>query len=145
MARRRIGPWHRSRPARCHLDFILTELRRRWGPRRCWQKSYDHGWHTGLFANVTVFFVRGLNQGMYVRDYKTSDYTVHGAKPGSEFLTDQLLAHVDRWSDKSLKVKRDKFYIWGHYYDPMTPISKCPAFPVKIAVMKRVIEPFAVT
>ena len=37
-----------------------------------------------------VFFVRGLNQGMYVRDYKTSDYTVHGAKPGSEFLTDPI-------------------------------------------------------
>ena len=63
----------------------------------------DHGWHTALFANVTVFFVRGLRQGAQTTNYDTSHFTVHGAKPGSAHLTDGLLRHVDKWKAGHLR------------------------------------------
>ncbi|MBV71698.1 MAG: hypothetical protein CMH52_10195 [Myxococcales bacterium] len=88
----------------------------------------DAGWHTALFANVTVFFVRGLRQGTHVANYDTSHFTVHGAKPGSSHLTDSLLKHVDRWRDGMLKPKTDSFFIWGHYYDPHDPYFEVPGF-----------------
>jgi|GEM_PF-1720552 len=113
-------------PSRLHLDRTQTPVNSETLLAEVLRK---HGWHTSLFANVTVFFVRGLRQGMNVADYKTSDFTVHGAKPGSEFLTDSLLAHIDKWRNQSLKVKRDKFFIWGHYYDPHDPYFDVPGFP----------------
>ncbi|MEE2757656.1 MAG: sulfatase-like hydrolase/transferase [Myxococcota bacterium] len=88
----------------------------------------DAGWHTALFANVTVFFVRGLRQGTHVANYDTSHFTVHGAKPGSSHLTDALLKHIDRWRDGKLKPKTDAFYVWGHYYDPHDPYFEVPGF-----------------
>lgn len=86
-------------------------------------------WHTALFANVTVFFVRGLRQAMDVSDYKTSDFTVHGAKPGSAHMTDGILAHLDRWQKKQVRHPSDRFFLWAHYYDPHDPYFEVPGFP----------------
>lgn len=91
----------------------------------------DAGWHTALFANVTVFFVRGLRQGAQVTDYETSHYTVHGAKPGSAHLTDSLLRHVDRFVAGELRPKRERFFAWAHYYDPHDPYFEVPGFPAE--------------
>lgn len=91
----------------------------------------DSGWHTALFANVTIFFVRGLRQGAQVADYETSAYTVHGAKPGSEHMTSGVLAHIDRWREGALKPQRKKFFVWAHYYDPHDPYFEVPGFPAE--------------
>lgn len=91
----------------------------------------DRGWHTALFANVTVFFVRGLRQGAQVADYSTSDFTVHGAKPGSAYLTDKLLAHVDKFQKGRLRPKRERFFAWAHYYDPHDPYFEVPGYPAE--------------
>ncbi len=91
----------------------------------------DAGWHTALFANVTVFFVRGLRQGTQTANYDTSRFTVHGAKPGSEHMTDGLLRHVDAWREGKLKPKRDRFFVWGHYYDPHDPYFEVPDYPAE--------------
>ncbi len=91
----------------------------------------DAGWHTALFANVTVFFVRGLRQGAQVTDYSTSAYTVHGAKPGSAHMTDNLLAHVDKFREGKLKPKRERFFVWAHYYDPHDPYFEVPGYPAE--------------
>ena len=87
------------------------------------------GWHTALFANVTIFFIRGLRQGTDVGDYSTSEFTVHGAKPGSAFLTDGLLRHVDAFLGGTLQPRRDRFFLWGHYYDPHDPYFEVEGFP----------------
>ncbi|MCA9537799.1 MAG: sulfatase-like hydrolase/transferase, partial [Myxococcales bacterium] len=100
-------------------EVLLTEVLR------------DAGWHTALFANVTVFFVRGLRQGALVADYETSHYTVHGAKPGSAHMTSGMLAHVDRWMKGGLRPQRDRFYLWGHYYDPHDPYFEVEGYPAE--------------
>ncbi len=89
----------------------------------------DAGWHTALFANVTVFFVRGLRQGAQVADYSTSDHTVHGDKPGAAHMTDNLLKHVDAFAAGRLRPKRDRFFVWAHYYDPHDPYFEVPGYP----------------
>lgn len=89
------------------------------------------GWHTALFANVTIFFIRGLRQGTDVGDYKTSDYTVHGAKPGSAHLTDGLLRHADAFLAGTAQPKKDRLFLWGHYYDPHDPYFEVPGFPAE--------------
>ncbi|MAD60719.1 MAG: hypothetical protein CMH49_04270 [Myxococcales bacterium] len=81
----------------------------------------DSAFHTALFANVTIFFVRGLSQGAYTKNYDTSRHTVHGAKPGAAHLTNGLLQHIDLFQAGKLKPKRDRFFLWGHYYDPHDP------------------------
>ncbi len=91
----------------------------------------DRGWATALFANVTVFFVRGLRQGAQVTDYSTSAFTVHGAKPGAKHMTDQLLKHVDKWKAGKLRVQKERFFAWGHYYDPHDPYFEVPGFPAE--------------
>lgn len=91
----------------------------------------DAGWHTGLFANVTVFFVRGLRQGAQTANYDTSRFTVHGAKPGSAHMTDSVLRHVDQWRDGTLQPKRDRFFVWAHYYDPHDPYFEVPGYPAE--------------
>ena len=89
------------------------------------------GWHTALFANVTIFFVRGLRQGTDVGNYETSDFTVHGAKPGSAHLTDGLLRHVDAFLAGKATPKKDRLFLWGHYYDPHDPYFEVPGFPAE--------------
>ncbi|MCB9549457.1 MAG: sulfatase-like hydrolase/transferase [Myxococcales bacterium] len=89
----------------------------------------DKGWHTALFANVTIFFIRGLRQGTHTADYSTSDFTVHGAKPGSAHLTDGMLRHVDAFRAGQLVPKTDRFFLWGHYYDPHDPYFEVEGFP----------------
>ncbi|MEZ4434837.1 MAG: sulfatase-like hydrolase/transferase [bacterium] len=91
----------------------------------------DAGWHTALFANVTVFFVRGLRQGAIVADYETSHYTVHGAKPGSAHLTSSVLAHIDRWQQGELEPQRERFFVWAHYYDPHDPYFEVEGHPAE--------------
>ena len=81
----------------------------------------DAHFHTALFANVTIFFVRGLSQGAHTKNYDTSHHTIHGAKPGAAHLTDGLIKHIDRWRSGQLKPKRDRFMLWAHYYDPHDP------------------------
>ena len=98
-------------------ELLLTEVLR------------NGGWHTSLFANVTVFFVRGLRQGTNTANYDTSHYTVHGAKPGSAHLTDSLLTHADKWLAGKLKPTREKLHIWAHYYDPHDPYFEVPDYP----------------
>ena len=98
-------------------EVLLTEVLR------------NGGWHTSLFANVTVFFVRGLRQGTYTANFDTSKYTVHGAKPGSAHLTDSLLRHADRWLEGRLQPAREKLHIWAHYYDPHDPYFEVPGHP----------------
>lgn len=86
----------------------------------------ESGYHTALFANVTVFFVRGLKQGCTVANYETSDFTKHGERPGAEHLTDGVLGFVDQWRQKPAK---DRFFVWAHYYDPHDPYSDMPDEP----------------
>jgi arylsulfatase A-like enzyme len=100
-------------------ELLLTEVLR------------DAGWHTGLFANVTIFFVRGLRQGAQTANYDTSGFTVHGAKPGSAHLTDGLLAHVDQFKQRRLRPQREQFFVWGHYYDPHDPYFEVPEYPAE--------------
>lgn len=87
------------------------------------------GYLTALFANVTVFFVRGLRQGAQITNYEASHKTVHGAKPGSKIMTDLLLRHVDRFLAGTLSPKRDKMHVWAHYYDPHDPYFEVPGYP----------------
>jgi arylsulfatase A-like enzyme len=87
--------------------------------------------HTALFANVTLFLVRGLRQGTHVADYETSRYTKHGMKPGSAYLTDRVLKHVARWKARELEPNRDQFFLWAHYYDPHFPYFEVPGFPAE--------------
>ncbi len=112
-------------PSRLHMgrdqtpvagEVLLTEVLR------------QAGYHTGLFANVTIFFVRGLRQGAMVANYDTSDFTVHGAKPGSAHMTDGLLKHVDAFQAGQLK-GGDSMFLWGHYYDPHDPYFEVPEEP----------------
>ncbi len=91
----------------------------------------DSAFHTALFANVTIFFVRGLSQGAYTKNYDTSRYTVHGAKPGAAHLTNGLIKHIDRWQAQKLKPQRDRFFVWGHYYDPHDPYFEVPTHPAQ--------------
>jgi arylsulfatase A-like enzyme len=93
----------------------------------------DQGFHTGLFANVTIFFVRGLSQGALTKNYKTSRYTVHGAKPGAKHLTDGLIKHIDMWRAKKLRPQRRRLFVWGHYYDPHDPYFDVPNYPARSA------------
>ncbi len=86
-------------------------------------------YHTALFANVTVFFVRGLRQGMYVSDYQTSDYTIHGAKPGSEHLRLGMTKYIDDFLAQKIQPKKDRFFLWGHFYDPHDPYFDVPNYP----------------
>jgi arylsulfatase A-like enzyme len=88
-------------------------------------------YHTALFANVTVFFVRGLRQGMFVSDYQTSDYTIHGAKPGSEHLRLGMTRYIDDFLAKRIQPKRDQFFLWGHFYDPHDPYFDVPNYPAQ--------------
>jgi arylsulfatase A-like enzyme len=87
-----------------------------------------HGWRTHLFANVTVFFVRGLSQGFRHADknYATSHYSVHGAKPGAKHMTDGMLRKLGKL--KKGKVTQPVF-LWGHYYDPHDPYFEVKGFP----------------
>ncbi len=89
----------------------------------------DKGWHTALFANVTVFFVRGLKQGCVVTNYETSDFTKHGESPGAEHLTNGVLKFVDQWRAKPTK---DRFFVWAHYYDPHDPYGEIPSHPAEV-------------
>ena len=90
----------------------------------------DAGWYTGLFANVTVFFVRGLRQGSLVANYETSEFTHHGDRPGSEHLTDGLLGFIDaRGATLGAGPGVKPFFVWGHYYDPHDPYFEVPGFP----------------
>ncbi|MBU1898449.1 sulfatase-like hydrolase/transferase, partial [Myxococcota bacterium] len=89
------------------------------------------GWHTALFANVTVFFIRGLRQGTHVANYDTSHYTIHGAKPGSAHLTDGVLKHLRAWQAGELRPRRDRFFLWAHYYDPHDPYFEVPDYPAE--------------
>lgn len=89
----------------------------------------DKGWHTALFANVTVFFVRGLKQGCVVTNYETSDFTKHGDTPGAEHLTNGVLKFVDQWRAKPTK---DRFFVWAHYYDPHDPYGEIPSHPAEV-------------
>jgi arylsulfatase A-like enzyme len=89
----------------------------------------DAGFHTALFANVTVFFVRGLRQGTDVANYETSHFTKHGEKPGSEHMTDGLLKHVRDFKAGKLKPQRERFFLWAHYYDPHDPYRDVPGYP----------------
>ncbi|MFN3202375.1 MAG: sulfatase-like hydrolase/transferase [Bradymonadia bacterium] len=89
------------------------------------------GWHTALFANVTVFFVRNLRQAIDVADYNTSKFTTHGATPGSTHLTDGVLKHLERWQAKKVRNPADRFYLWAHYYDPHDPYFEVPNFPAE--------------
>ena len=91
----------------------------------------DQKFHTALFSNVTIFFVRGLRQGALVTNYDTSKHTKHGARPGAKHMTDSLLNHLDAWRDKRLSPHRDRFFLWGHYYDPHDPYFEVPEFPAK--------------
>ncbi len=97
-------------------ETLLTEILKR------------HGWRTSLFANVTIFFVRGLSQGIKHanRNYATSHFTVHGEKPGAKHLTDGML--------KKLKILKkggntQPVFMWGHYYDPHDPYFEVPGYP----------------
>ena len=87
-----------------------------------------HGWRTSLFANVTIFFVRGLSQGIdhANRNYATSHFTIHGEKPGAKHLTDGML--------KKLRILKkggntQPVFMWGHYYDPHDPYFEVPEYP----------------
>ena len=91
----------------------------------------DAAFHTALYANVTIFFVRGLSQGAYTKNYDTSRYTAHGAKPGSAHLTSSLIKHIDRWKAGKLKPNRDRFFLWGHYYDPHDPYFEVQSYEAK--------------
>ena len=91
----------------------------------------DQGFHTGLFANVTIFFVRGLSQGAMTKNYQTSRYTVHGARPGAQHLTDSLIKHLDAWRDHKLKPQRQRLFMWAHYYDPHDPYFEVPNYPAE--------------
>jgi arylsulfatase A-like enzyme len=90
----------------------------------------DAGWQTALYANVTIFFVRGLKQGTEYQNYETSDFTKHGETPGAEHLTRGMLGWVDRWMAKPTK---DRFFLWGHYYDPHDPYGEVPGHPARDA------------
>ncbi len=86
-------------------------------------------YHTALFANVTIFFVRGLRQGMYVSDYKTSDYTIHGALPGAKHLREGMSQYIDDFMARKIQPKKDKFFLWGHFYDAHDPYFDVPLYP----------------
>ncbi len=88
----------------------------------------DAGWQTALYANVTIFFVRGLKQGTESQNYETSDFTKHGEFPGAEHMTRGLLAYVDRYQ-KQAPPPKDRFFLWGHYYDPHDPYGEVPGHP----------------
>ena len=86
------------------------------------------GWMPYLLSNVTIFFVRGLSQGVPgpQRDYSTSHFTVHGEKPGAEHLTTQIFKKLDHWQKSS----RDKpFFLWAHHFDAHDPYFEVPGFP----------------
>lgn len=89
----------------------------------------DQRFHTGLFANVTIFFVRGLSQGALTKNYDTSKHTIHGERPGSAHLTNGLIKHLDAWRQGKLRPQRDRFFLWGHYYDPHEPYFEVEGFP----------------
>lgn len=74
-------------------------------------------WDTKLFGNVTIFFVKGLLQGIQAFDFETSKYTVHGDYPGSEFLTDRLIDFVEerRPETSTSSTTSRRFFIWAHY------------------------------
>ncbi|MEE2645363.1 MAG: sulfatase-like hydrolase/transferase [Myxococcota bacterium] len=101
--------------------------------RLLFESLSQRGFATSLFANVTIFFVRGLRQGAKHLDYETSKHTVHGAHPGSDFLTDRLLKRLDRWSTKNGAARgvrgKQRFAMWAHYYDPHDPYFEVPGFP----------------
>jgi choline-sulfatase len=88
----------------------------------------QHGWKTQLFANVTVFFVRGLSQGFRHanKNYATSHYSIHGAKPAAKHMTDGMLRQLAKF--KKGKVTQPVF-LWGHYYDPHDPYFEVKGFP----------------
>ena len=90
-----------------------------------------NGWTTHLFANVTVFFVRGLSQGFRRgdKDYATSHYSVHGAKPASQHLTDSMLKRLIVRVKKQRK-KQPIFY-GDITMTRTTRISMFPVFRVK--------------
>lgn len=89
----------------------------------------DRGFHTALLANVTIFFVRGLSQGAHTKNYETSRFTQHGARPGAAHMTTNILTHVDLWRSKKLKPHRDRLALWAHYYDPHEPYFEIPDQP----------------
>ncbi len=89
----------------------------------------DAGWQTALYANVTIFFVRGLKQGTEYQNYETSDFTKHGEFPGAEHLTAGLLGYVDRFLKDTRPTRKDRFFLWGHYYDPHDPYGEVPGHP----------------
>jgi arylsulfatase A-like enzyme len=99
------------------------------GARLLTSVLHDAGYLTALYANVTIFFVRGLRQGADVANYDTSYFTVHGEKPGATHLTDGVLTHVRAWKAGTLQPQRDRFYVWAHYYDPHDPYGEIPNFP----------------
>lgn len=86
---------------------------------------------TALFANVTVFFIRNLRQGSETADYETSHYTIHGAKPGAEHLTNGVLSYIQKFKDHKIKNQKDGFALWAHYYDPHDPYFEVPNHQAK--------------
>ena len=88
----------------------------------------DAGWYTALYANVTIFFVRGLKQGCEYQNFDTSEFTRHGDTPGAEHLTQGMLGFVDRWLARPTK---ERFFLWGHYYDPHDPYGVVPGHPAR--------------
>lgn len=92
---------------------------------------WANGWHTALYANVTIFFVRGLRQGARAANYETSDFTTHGATPGSEHLTDGMMKYVRSWKAGRQQPNRPRFFLWGHYYDPHDPYFEVPGYPAE--------------
>ena len=97
--------------------------------RLLFESLRDQGFHTALLSNVTIFFVRGLSQGAHTKNYDTSRYTVHGARPGAKHMTQNILKHVDRWRAGKLRPQRNRLALWAHYYDPHEPYFELPGSP----------------
>ena len=96
------------------------------------------GFETALFGNVTIFFVRGLRQGIRIPNFETSKYTYHGAKPGSKHLTSSLIRHFKhRKTHPRFQKKKQRLMVWGHYYDLHDPYFEVPQFPSRNSNLER--------
>ena len=113
-------------PSRIHFGSDQTPVNQE---RMLAEVFRDARYMTALYANVTVFFVRGLRQGCRETNYDTSHFTVHGAKPGSAHMTDAVLGRLHTWRDKRPPDKRKPFFVWAHYYDPHDPYFEVPGYP----------------
>lgn len=113
-------------PSRFHMGRDQTPVQKEYMLAEALQAQ---GFHTSLFANVTIFFVRGLRQGHFINNYDTSHYTKHGAIPGAKDLSTRVIQHIGKWQAGKLQKKRDRFFIWAHYYDPHDPYFKVSDYP----------------